>query len=191
MSDESVLRAQTSALLLALRARHLETGDHVARVTDHSLRLGRTMGLNAEDMRALELGAALHDIGKIGIRDSVLCKAGRLTEDEWAHMRTHPVIGAEMLRSLGFPEASVLVVEEHHERLNGTGYPRGLEGESISRAARIFAVADTFDAITRNRCYRAGAPYAVALHEIVDGSGHQFDPEVVGAFKSIPKVEWQ
>lgn len=179
------LEFAATALLLALSARNLETGDHCPRVARLALELGRTLQLTGDDLYALHLGSLLHDIGKLQTPDAVLCKPDKLDADEWQIMRRHPTAGAAMLRAANFPEAACLVVEQHHERFDGQGYPFNLQRQQISLNARIFAVADTFDAITADRCYRAGAAPAVALHEIQSWSGKQFDPEIVDAFLAL------
>ena len=177
----------TTTLLLALSARNLETGDHCPRVNRLALQLGRALQLRADDLYALKFGSLLHDIGKLRTRDAVLCKPAKLNSDEWEEMRRHPVDGATILRSLNFPESICLIVEQHHEWIDGTGYPFGLKENEISFGARVFAVADTFDAITRDRCYRQGAAVAVALHEISSWSGTQFDPKVVDVLITLSR----
>lgn len=183
--------AQAEALLAALHAKHEETGGHVERVVRLALRLAREVGLAPERLRGLELGALLHDVGKLYVPDEILKKPARLTDPEKARMQGHPTSGAVILRRLtGFPEGAARVVAEHHEWWDGTGYPHGLRGEEIALEARIFSVADTFDAITCDRCYRKGASYGVARQEINDWSGRQFDPAVVQAFNRVPPEEW-
>jgi putative nucleotidyltransferase with HDIG domain len=169
----------TTTLLIALTARNLETGDHCPRVNRLALQLGRSLRLSADELYDLKFGSLLHDIGKIRTRDAVLTKPGKLTETEWEEMRRHPLDGGSLLRALDFPESVCLIVEQHHEWFDGSGYPFGLAGDQIYLPARVFAVADTYDAITRDRCYRKGAAAAVALHEINSWSGTQFDPQVV------------
>jgi putative nucleotidyltransferase with HDIG domain len=172
----------TTTLLVALSARNLETGGHAQRVSKIALDLARAMDLAEPQLKALKFGGLLHDVGKLTTPDSILCKPTGLTANEWAIMREHPSTGASMLRALDFPEPVWLIVEQHHERFDGEGYPYGLRGQQITLEARIFAVADTFDAITADRCYREGAAPAVALHEIASWAGQQFDPVVVEAF---------
>jgi putative nucleotidyltransferase with HDIG domain len=175
--------------MLALMAQSRETGEHSERVSHIARRIGREMNLPNDEMHTLTYGALLHDIGKIALPDSILSKRSPLTDTEWTILREHPWRGANLISVLGFPESVCAIVRQHHERWNGLGYPRGLSGESISLAARIVAVADAFDAITQDRCYRRGEPYEVALHEIVGASGCCFDPSVVQAFIRIPKEE--
>jgi putative nucleotidyltransferase with HDIG domain len=188
---ENNYRTTLKALAVALETRDAETHGHSERVVRFSLRLGREMDLPGDQMRALEFGALLHDIGKIGVPDAILRKPGRLTEREWESMREHPTLGQRILRGIEFLEGASSVVAEHHEKWDGTGYPRGLRGQQIDIKARIFAVADAFDAVISNRVYRPGTTYQVALEELRTGAGRQFDPEVVAAFERIPPAEWE
>jgi response regulator RpfG family c-di-GMP phosphodiesterase len=183
-------RTTLSALTAALEARDSETHGHSERVVNFSLRLGQELGLNAEQMRSLEFGSLLHDIGKIGVPDAILRKPAKLTEEEWVRMREHPVHGQKILRGIEFLEGAARVVGQHHEKWDGTGYPLGLRGAQIDLNARIFAVADAFDAITSDRVYRAGRGYEEALAELDTYSGRQFDPRVVEAFRRVPREEW-
>ena len=186
-----VYRSTLKALTAALEARDHETHGHSERVVSFSLRLGRELGLDAEQLRSLEFGALLHDIGKIGVPDSILRKPGRLTEEEWREMRLHPLHGKRILQSIEFLEGAARVVAQHHEQWDGSGYPAGLRGEEIDLNARIFAVADAFDAITSDRVYRKAKPYEAAAAELVDWAGRQFDPAVVEAFRRVPACEWE
>jgi len=179
------------AFALALDARDKETEGHAERVVAFSVRLGQQLGMSGYDLISLELGSRLHDIGKIAVPDSVLKKPAPLTEDEWTKMRIHPAKGEEMVRSMGLPEAAALIVGQHHEQWNGGGYPLGLKEDQISLGARIFAVADTFDAITSDRVYRRGRQYQDALEEILKFSGIQFDPTVVEAFANVEPTDWE
>jgi HD-GYP domain-containing protein (c-di-GMP phosphodiesterase class II) len=133
----------------------------------------------------LELGALLHDVGKIGVNDGVLRKPAKLEPDEWEHMQGHPELGAHMLRDVPFLQASLSCVLYHHERYDGRGYPYRLTGEDIPLEARIVSVADTYDAMTSDRPYRKGLPASVALEEIARCAGSQFDPLVVDAFLRV------
>jgi HD-GYP domain-containing protein (c-di-GMP phosphodiesterase class II) len=189
-SVEDAYRATLRALSAALEARDHETHGHSRRVVSFSLRLGRELGLDEEGLRALEFGSLLHDIGKIGVPDAILRKPGQLSEEEWARMREHPLFGERILRGIEFLEGAARVVAEHHERWDGMGYPKGLRGEQIDLGARIFAVADAFDAITSDRVYRAGRSYDEALAELDTYAGRQFDPRVVEAFRRVPREEW-
>lgn len=181
------------AFALALNARDKETEGHAERVVAFSVRLGQELGMSGSDLIALALGARLHDIGKIAVPDNVLKKAAPLTEDEWTKMRIHPVIGEQMVRAMEgrLPEAAALIVGQHHEQWNGAGYPLGLKEKEICVGARIFKVADTFDAITSDRVYRPAQPYQAALDEILKYKGIEFDPAVVDAFTRIDPTEWE
>ena len=179
------------ALLNALRERDIETYDHSERVVGFSLRLGRELALDHEHMEALSLGALLHDIGKIRVPDAILNKPGKLTPDEWARMRNHPLYGHQILSGIDFLGDATRVVAQHHERWDGTGYPWGLAGTEIDLNARIFAVADAFDAMTSDRVYRPGSSYEIAAAELTKGAGKQFDPEVVMAFHRVPRDEFE
>jgi putative nucleotidyltransferase with HDIG domain len=183
-------RATLRALAGALEARDVETAGHSDRVVAYSLRLGRELGLSHAELIALEQGALLHDIGKIGVPDSILLKGGPLTEVEWAKMREHISHGLRIISGIDFLKGASSVVAQHHEKYDGSGYPAGLCGEKIHISARIFAVADAFDAITSNRPYRAAASYNEARAEIVIHSNRHFDPAVVKAFLGISESEW-
>jgi putative nucleotidyltransferase with HDIG domain len=189
-SLERAYRTTLKALVAALEARDLETHGHSERVVSFSLRLGRELGLDDEAMRSLEFGSLLHDIGKIGVPDAILRKPAKLTEEEWVRMREHPLHGQKILRGIQFLEGAARVVAQHHEKWDGSGYPLGLSGTEIDLNARIFAVADAFDAITSDRVYRAGRSYDEALAELDAYSGRQFDPNVVEAFRRVPREEW-
>lgn len=190
-SLEGAYRSTLKALTAALETRDSETHGHSERVVTYSLRLGREYGLSSEIMKALEFGSLLHDIGKIGVPDSILRKPAKLTEEEWVRMREHPLHGQQILRGIEFLEGAARVVAQHHEKWDGTGYPLGLRHEEIDICARIFSVADAFDAITSDRVYRRGKPYEAAAQELDDWAGRQFDPKVVEAFHRVPKEDWE
>jgi len=190
-SLEGAYRSTLKALTAALETRDSETHGHSERVVSYSLRLGREYGLNSEQMKSLEFGALLHDIGKIGVPDSILRKPAKLTEEEWVRMREHPMHGQQILRGIEFLQGAARVVAQHHEKWDGTGYPLGLRAEEIDINARIFAVADAFDAITSDRVYRRGKSYEAAAQELDDWAGRQFDPKVVEAFHRVPKEDWE
>lgn len=189
-SVEDAYRATLKALAHALETRDAETHGHSERVVTFSLRLGRALGLNEKQMRSLEFGSLLHDIGKIGVPDAILRKPAKLTEQEWVKMREHPLHGQAILRGIEFLEGASRVVAQHHEKWDGSGYPLGLRAEEIDLNARIFAVADAFDAMTSDRVYRAGKPYEAAAQELELFAGKQFDPQVVAAFHSVPREDW-
>ena len=190
MKSSSYYNGAATALVLALEAKSDETGGHAQRVARLAERLGQELRLDDRSMNTLRFGALLHDVGKIAVSDSILKKPGRLTEDEWREMRRHPFLGFDLLLSLDFPGDVALVVAQHHERFDGSGYPNGLGRYCICLEARIFSIVDTYDAITRDRCYRKGASYEIAAKEIADWSGRQFDPEIVEAFLKTPKEAW-
>ena len=188
---EDSYRMTLKALVQALETRDLETHGHSERVVTFSLRIGHEMGLDKDAMRNLELGALLHDIGKIGVPDAILRKPAKLTDIEWEKMKLHPHHGQKILRNIKFLEGAVQIVAQHHEKWDGTGYPFRLRGEEIDLGARIFAVADAFDAMISDRVYRRGRDYAAAVEELEKHAGTQFDPMVVNAFKNIPKEDWE
>jgi putative nucleotidyltransferase with HDIG domain len=189
-SLEDAYRATLRALTAALETRDSETHGHSERVVTYSLRLGREYGLNSETLKALEFGSLLHDIGKIGVPDSILRKPAKLTDEEWVRMKEHPYHGQQILRGIEFLEGAARVVAQHHEKWDGSGYPVGLRAEEIDICARIFAVADAFDAITSDRVYRRGKSYQEAAKELDDWAGRQFDPKVVEAFHRVPQEDW-
>jgi putative nucleotidyltransferase with HDIG domain len=155
------------------------------------MRLGNELRLEGRETIALEHGALLHDIGKIGVPDAILLKRGGLTDDEWVQMRQHVDYGVQIVRGIDFLEGAAQVVGQHHERFDGSGYPRGLVGDRICVGARIFAVADAVDAITSDRPYRAGRPFEAAIDELLRCSGQHFDPMVVNAFTAVPMDVWR
>jgi putative nucleotidyltransferase with HDIG domain len=175
-----------SALVAALDAREHETSDHSQRVVRYTVAIAEQIGIRGEELDQIGRGALLHDIGKIGVPDSILLKAGPLTPSEWIEMRKHPEIGHQILQGIGFLSQAADIVLAHQERWDGGGYPRGLKGAQIPLGARIFAIADTLDAMTSDRPYRRGVSYDEARAEIARCSGTQFDPACVEAFLSIP-----
>lgn len=189
-SLENAYRSTLKALTAALEARDSETHGHSERVVTYSLRLGREYGLDNDQMKSLEFGSLLHDIGKIGVPDSILRKPAKLSEDEWVRMREHPLHGQQILRGIEFLEGPARVVAQHHEKWDGSGYPLGLREQDIDVCARIFSVADAFDAITSDRVYRRGKSYQDAAQELEEWSGRQFDPRVVAAFHRVPQQDW-
>jgi len=178
--------ATVRALSNAVEARDAYTGKHAERVTAYGIEIARAVGVSIADTRELEFGFLLHDIGKLGIPDAILYKPGALTDNERALMTQHPLIGAQIVDDIEFLAPAARVVRSHHERWDGSGYPDGLAGEEIPLAARVFSVADVLDALTTDRPYRHALPLSKAREMIVAGSGTQFDPRVVEAFKSIP-----
>ena len=182
---QQAYRETVAALASALESKDTGTRAHSQRVQRYALELARTMDAELANDPSAEYGFLLHDVGKIGIPDKVLLKPGPLTEPERALMQTHTVLGAQMLGGVALLQGpGVHIVRSHHERWDGAGYPDGLAGEEIPTGARIFAVADTLDAITSNRVYRAALPWSTAHDEILLESGRQFDPDVVDAFRA-------
>jgi putative nucleotidyltransferase with HDIG domain len=191
LADVQRAYAQTlETLINALDAREQETQRHSKRVSEYALLLARRMNVPEEELTDIARGALLHDIGKIGISDAILLKPGKLTEEEWVSMRKHPEVGYNILKGIGFLEGAAQMVLQHHEKYDGTGYPRGLKGEQIMRGARIFAAIDTFDAMTSDRPYRKALSYQIAREEVIRFNGRQFDPAVVNCFLSIPEEVW-
>lgn len=182
---EQSYQATLLALSAALDARDRETEGHSQRVTKWALAIGRQLNLSPDELTNLERGALLHDVGKIGISDNILRKAGPLTPAERQVMNQHPQLGYNMLRGIAFLQDALPVVLYHQEMYDGTGYPAGLQGERIPLGARIFAVADTYDAMTSVRPYRQPLSHAEALAEIERCRGSQFDPRVVDAFFAL------
>ncbi len=179
-----------AAFVSALDARDVETHGHSRRVADLALELGRAMGMKPHTREWLDLkhGALLHDVGKIGVPDAILRKPGALDGAEWEIIKTHSMHGYQMLRAVRFLGSAAQLVRAHHERFDGQGYPDGLRAEEIPLAARIFAVADTFDAITSDRPYQSARSEAEACEEIARHSGTQFDPRVVQVLLSLKQV---
>ncbi len=175
-----------TALMSALDARDQETEGHSTRVSRLTCLLGEQLGLSGAQLKALERGALLHDIGKIGISDTILHKPGKLTEEEWRLMRIHTDIGARIVEGIPFLQETLPVIRYHHERWDGTGYPLGLRGSDIPIQARIFAVADVFDALTSSRSYRKRSSADEAIRYLQDKSGTLFDPSIVEVLTQLP-----
>ncbi len=169
----------------ALDLRDKETENHTQRVTEMTLRLANAMGLGAADLEHVRWGALLHDIGKMGVPDSILLKPGPLTEEEWVVMRRHPETAYELLSPIGYLRPALDIPYCHHEKWDGTGYPRALKGEQIPLAARIFAVVDVWDALTSDRPYRPAWSKEKARAYILEQSGQHFDPAVVAVFEKM------
>ena len=174
-----------SSFILAIEAKDRYTQGHSKRVAEYSTLMAKKLGLSLEDQANLLYAAQLHDIGKIGISEQLLNKPGKLNMVEYETIKTHPSKGVKILEPLDFLGHLLPAVEFHHEWYDGSGYPRGLTKEEIPFMARIIAVCDTFDAMTSERSYRKPLPLKIAIQEIKDGSGTQFDPEAVAAFLEI------
>ena len=178
------------ALGAALDLRDTETEGHSRRVSRYCLEMARAMGCSDEERKQIRRGAYLHDIGKIGTPDSILLKPGKLTPEETTIMQSHARIGYDLVCRIAFLAPAAEIVRTHQDRYDGTGYPQGLGGNEIPLGGRIFAVADTLDAMTSDRSYRQALPFSVARAEIAGESGRQFDPQVVKVFLSIPEQVW-
>ncbi|MBI5954089.1 MAG: GAF domain-containing protein [Chloroflexi bacterium] len=178
------------ALSAALDLRDRETEGHSRRVVEYTSRLAEKIGLNKDTTKNIRRGALIHDIGKIGVPDAVLHKPGSLDDKERMVMERHPVAGYNMLAGIPYLREEIQIVICHQEKWDGTGYPYGLHGEEIPIGARLFAIADTFDALTSDRPYRHGCSYEAARKVIEEEAGKQFDPQAVEAFLSVPEEEW-
>ena len=187
MTYDETLRALGAALDL----RDTETGGHSERVSRYCLQMAKAIGCSKEELKQILRGSYLHDIGKIGTPDAVLLKEGKLSAEEMAVMQTHVRIGYDLVSRIAFLAPAAAIVLTHQERWDGTGYPQGLVGEEIPLGARIFAIADTLDAMTSDRPYRKALPFSAARDEIMRHSGLQFDPEIVRVFLSIPEQVWE
>jgi putative nucleotidyltransferase with HDIG domain len=179
------------SLAAAIEAKDAYTHGHSRRVTDFAMATAKKMGCDEITLKTIWHSALLHDIGKIGINESILLKPGKLTNDEFAHIQSHPILGSKILESIDFLANVRAQLKYHHERWDGKGYPDKLKGTAIPFGARIIAVADTFDAMTSTRPYRKALSLAEAKNEIIRCSGSQFDPSVVEAFLKIPEKELQ
>lgn len=192
--DEKVVRRThqvIGSLVTCLDYRDEETMSHSKRVSLVTREIALRMGVAGTEMTHVEWGAMLHDVGKIGVPDAVLHKPSRLTPEEWDLMRRHVQIGHHMLTQFDFLDRAALLVRDHHERFDGSGYPRGLAGEDIYAGARMFAVADTFDAITSDRPYRKARGEDEARAELRRVTGTQLDPACVRTFLEVPGVRWR
>jgi len=178
------------ALAGALDLRDNETAGHSERVTAYAVEIAIAMGCSKEQLNTIARAALLHDIGKIGIPDAILMKPAPLTDVERAVMETHVAVGYSLLNRIAFLVGAAEIVLTHHERFDGTGYPQGLLGTGIPLGARIFAVADTLDALSSDRPYRQATTFSIAREEITQQSGKQFDPAVVSAFLAIGEGTW-
>jgi putative nucleotidyltransferase with HDIG domain len=187
---EESYKITLEALVTALDAREHETHAHSQRVREYTLNLAKQLGLKHDDLIQTGRGALLHDVGKIGVPDSILLKPGKLNDQEWVEMRKHPQIGYNILQSIEFLSPAAEIVLCHQERWDGMGYPNRLAGLDIPLGARIFAIVDTMDAMTSNRPYRKALSFQAALKEIQSCAGTQFDPTIAAAFLEIPVESW-
>ncbi len=184
---QDAYRATLEALGSALDSRDVGTESHSRRVHGYALATARAYGVPEADIPDLERGVLLHDIGKIGIPDAILLKPGKLTPEEWQTMRRHPEIGKRLIQGVPFLQGAIPIVFCHHEKWDGSGYPRGLRGEEIPLGARIFAVVDAFDAMTFDRPYSKAITFEAAFAEIKRSTGTHFDPTVAKAFFRVPE----
>lgn len=172
-------------LRYTVEARDEYTRGHSDRVSEYSVIIGKKMGLSDKDIKTLKIGGLFHDIGKIGVPDSILLKESKLTDDEYSQIKNHPSIGAHILSTATIFQDIIPIVKHHHEKFDGTGYPGKLVGEEIPFLARITAVADSFDAMTSKRTYRDSLPMDIVRNEIERCKGTQFDPKIADVFLSI------
>jgi putative nucleotidyltransferase with HDIG domain len=187
---EESYKITLEALVMALDAREHETQAHSLRVREYSLTLARELGLPPEQVVHIGRGALLHDVGKIGVPDSILLKPAKLTAEEWNEMKKHPQIGYEILSGIDFLAPAAAIVLAHQERWDGTGYPKRLRHTEIPLGARIFAVVDAVDAMTSDRPYRMALSFEYAIEEVRRCTGTQFDPGVAEAFLGMPLHIW-
>jgi cyclic di-GMP phosphodiesterase len=179
------------ALGTALDTREADNVGHSLRVTLYTLRLARELNVGQDDLLVFEQGALLHDIGKLGVPDVLLRKPARLDEAEWGIMRRHPEIGYRILSGITFLRGAAELVLQHHERYDGKGYPRGLQGEAITLGARVFALSDTFDSLTSERPFQSMRSLNDACEELKSLAGSQLDPFLIETFLRIPIQEWE
>ena len=174
--------ATVRTLAFIVEAKDSSTREHLERTHEYARALSRVVAPSRDIGDEMSYGFLLHDVGKVGIPESILCKPGPLTDEEYEVMKTHPLIGVQIVAPMGFLGNAVDVIRCHHERWDGRGYPDGLAGENIPLGARIFSVCDTFDAMTSDRPYRRALPFDDAVEEIERCGGTQFDPTVVDSF---------
>lgn len=174
-----------NALTEAINAKDHYTAGHVDRVGEYALAIAQTMNMDDESTEAIKQAALLHDVGKIGIPEAVLNKPGKLTEEEYTLMKSHSAMSAQIVHPIGLSPRIIAAIKHHHERVDGRGYPDGLQGEAISLEARVLCVADTYDAMVTDRPYRKGLSKDTAIAELKKYSGTQFDSAVVEAFLKV------
>ncbi|HKV23366.1 MAG TPA: HD domain-containing phosphohydrolase [Candidatus Acidoferrum sp.] len=179
------------ALGAAIDLRDSQTAGHSQRVAVYATRIAGELGAAAEEIKTIAMGAWLHDIGKLATPDAILLKPGALTEEEWRIMQQHVESGYELVKRIPFLTDAAEIILTHHERWDGSGYPRGLKGAEIPFGARIFAVVDTVDAMTSDRPYRSAMPFEKAQEEIRRGSGSRYDRQVADVFLSVPIEDWK
>jgi len=187
LNTDETLNRRAKALSVALRERDAGTSAHCNRVVDLALKLGAKRGLSNPELDLLRISAELHDVGKIGIPDSVLLKTGKLSDDEWATLKTHAAISQRIILELDLPNAQMagFVVRHHHERYDGGGYPDGLAGDAIPLLSRIIALADTYDTMASGRVYRKPVPHGKIMETLSAERAHQHDSSLFPDFSSI------
>jgi len=186
---QSAYMATVKALAQTIDAKDHYTHSHSENVTKYAVAIAKEMGFSQREVHTLREACQLHDLGKIGIHDYILNKSEKLTQEEWEKIRSHSLRGAEILEPLTFLDEVIILIRQHHERYDGTGYPNGLIGEEIKLGARIIAVADAFDAMTSERPYRKAYSKEYTISKLKETSGTQFDPQVVKAFLEVLKKE--
>ena len=186
---ESAYMETIETLRFTVEAKDAYTRGHSDRVAEYSELIGKALGLSETDLKTLKIGGLFHDIGKIGIPDSILLKTTKLDNDEYSEIKNHPAIGAHIISNATIFKDIIPIVKHHHERYDGNGYPSKLQGEDIPYLARITAVADAFDAMSSKRSYRDSLPLEVVRQEIEKNAGTQFDPEIAKAFLHILDTE--
>ena len=187
---EQAYMESIETLRFTVEAKDPYTRGHSDRVSEYSVLIGKNLGLSDEDLKTLRLGGLFHDIGKIGVPDSILLKESKLTDDEYSEIKNHPTIGAHILSNATIFKDIIPIVKHHHERYDGNGYPGRLKGEDIPYFARISAVADAFDAMTSKRTYRNSLPLDVVKEEIEKCKGTQFDPAIADIFLDILNTQY-
>lgn len=179
------------ALGAAIDLRDSQTAGHSNRVAVYSNKIGKELGATEQELKTIARGAWLHDIGKLATPDAILLKPGALNQEEWRIMKQHAAIGYDLVKRIPFLAEAAEIIWAHHERWDGSGYPRGLKGTDIPLGARIFAVADTVDAMTSDRPYRSARPFEEAQEEIRGGAGRRYDSQVVSAFLTVEIEKWK
>ena len=187
---EQAYMESIQTLRYTVEAKDTYTRGHSDRVSEYSVLIGKKLGLSDDELKKLQVGGLFHDIGKIGVPDSILLKEGKLSDDEYSEIKNHPNIGAHILSTASIFKDIIPIVKHHHERYDGRGYPGQLAGDNIPYLARIAAVADTFDAMTSKRSYRDPLPLDYVISEFEKCKGTQFDPNIADAFIDILKNDY-
>ncbi len=182
---ENAYLESIQTLRYTVDAKDTYTRGHSDRVSEYSVLIGKHLGLSENDLKTLRVGGLFHDIGKIGVPDSILLKEGKLSDNEYSEVKNHPSIGAHILSGASIFKDIIPIVKHHHERYDGHGYPSQLSGENIPYFARITAIADSFDAMTSKRAYRDSMPIDKVISEFENGKGTQFDPKLTDLFLDI------